>query len=76
MNPANSQFDLSQLVLWADTTAYVLNGWGWTVMIVSISSVLLLVSYCLIKVLNLPQVDQEEVKGPLRIDTGDTQDAD
>ena len=47
-----------------------------TVMILSVGTVVLLVSYCLWRVLSLPPVDQEEVKGPLNIDTGDTADAD
>jgi hypothetical protein len=47
-----------------------------TVMILSVGTVVLLVSYCLWRVLSLPPVDQEEVRGPLNIDTGDTADAD
>jgi hypothetical protein len=50
---------------------------GWTVMIVSVGSVLTLVSYCLYRVLTLPPVDIEEhLKGPFEIDTRDMQDAD
>ena len=50
---------------------------GWIVMIVSVSSVLCLVSFCLVRVLSLPPVEVEEhIKGPLEIDTGDTEDAD
>lgn len=49
---------------------------GWTVMIISIGAVLTLMSYCLYKVFTLPPVEQETLKGPLEIDTGDTQDAD
>ena len=50
---------------------------GWIVMTVSVSSVLTLVSYCLYRVLSLPPVEVEEhIKGPLEIDTGDTQDVD
>ena len=50
---------------------------GWIVMTLSVGSVLTLVSYCLYRVLTLPPVDVEEhLKGPLEIDTGDTQDAD
>lgn len=56
---------------------YDLNPAGWTVMIVSLSSVLSLVSYCLFRVLTLPPVDvTEHLKAPLDIDTRDTQDAD
>ena len=49
---------------------------GWIVMILSVGSVLSLVSYCLYRVLTLPPVEEESLKGPLEIDTGDTQDAD
>ncbi len=38
--------------------------------------VLALVSFCLYKVLGLPPVEMEDIKGPLEIDTRDTQDAD
>ena len=48
---------------------------GWFIMIVSISTVLLLVSYCLYRVLTLPPVEVEEhLHGPPTIDTGDTRD--
>ena len=47
---------------------------GWIVMTLSVGSVLSLVSYCLYRVLSLPPVEVEEhLKGPLEIDTGDTQ---
>jgi len=49
---------------------------GWTIMLISVGSVLTLVSYCLYRVLNLPPVEMEDIKGPLEIDTGDTIDAD
>lgn len=50
---------------------------GWIVMILSVSSVVALVSFCLYRVLTLPPVDVEEhLKGPLEIDTHDTIDAD
>ena len=49
---------------------------GWIVMLVSVGSVLSLVTFCMYKVLSLPPVEEEHVKGPLEIDTGDTQDAD
>ena len=48
---------------------------GWTVMILSVGSVLTLVSFCMYRVLTLPPVEEEHLKGPLEIDTGDTQDA-
>ena len=47
------------------------------VMTISVGSVLSLVTYCLIRVMTLPSVDFEEAtKGPLEIDTGDTDNAD
>ncbi len=46
------------------------------VMTLSVGSVLALVSYCLWKVFTLPPVEEETLKGPLEIDTGDTEDAD
>jgi hypothetical protein len=46
-------------------------------MIVSISSVLSLTGFCLYRVLTLPpNVAEEHLKGPLTIDTGDTENAD
>ncbi len=53
-----------------------MNSLGWIMMTVSVCTVLCLVSFCLTKVLSLPAVDMDEVKGPLEIDTGDTEDAD
>lgn len=54
-----------------------INPAGWAVMIASISGVLVLVSFCLYKVLTLPPVEFEDhLKGPLEIDTRDTSDAD
>lgn len=53
-----------------------MNAQGWTVMIISVGTVLTLVSYCLYRVLSLPPVDMEDLKGPLEIDTRDTTDAD
>ena len=50
---------------------------GWIVMAVSVGTVLLLVSYCLTRVLSLPPVEMDEaLTSPLEIDTGDTVDAD
>lgn len=50
---------------------------GWIVMIVSVSTVLTLVTFCLYRVLTLPPVEvTEHLKGPLDIDTRDTEDAD
>ncbi len=48
---------------------------GWIVMLVSVGSVLTLVSFCLVRVLSLPPVEEESLKGPLEIDTGDTEDS-
>lgn len=48
---------------------------GWFIMIVSISTVLTLVSYCLYRVLTLPPIEVEEhLHGQPAIDTGDTRD--
>ena len=58
--------------LLADKMSYA----GWTVMLISIGSVLLLVGFCLYRVLTLPPVDFEEIKGPATIDTGDRVDRD
>ena len=55
---------------------YDLNGQGLTVMLLSVGSVLALVSFCLYRVLTLPPVEEESLKGPLEIDTRDTSDAD
>jgi hypothetical protein len=45
-------------------------------MLISVGSVLSLVTFCMYRVLTLPPVEQEHLKGPLEIDTGDTSDAD
>jgi hypothetical protein len=49
---------------------------GWVVMLLSVGTVLVLMAYCVTKVLSLPPVELEDLKGPLEIDTGDTQNAD
>lgn len=49
---------------------------GWVMMIVSIVIVLCMITFCLVKVLTLPAVEMDEIKGPLEIDTQDTTDAD
>lgn len=46
------------------------------VMSLSVGSVLTLVSYCLYRVLTLPPIEMQDIKGPLEIDTRDTEDAD
>ncbi|WP_166824222.1 hypothetical protein [Thalassoroseus pseudoceratinae] len=42
------------------------------VMILSVGSVLTLVSFCLYRVLTLPPVEMQDIRGPLEIDTKDT----
>ena len=49
---------------------------GWTVMILSVGSVLALISFCMYRVLTLPPVEEEHIKGPLEIDIGNTRDID
>lgn len=50
---------------------------GWITLILSVSTVLALLTFCLYKVFTLPQVDVEEsLHGPGNIDTEDTTDAD
>jgi hypothetical protein len=49
---------------------------AWIMMSISVSTVLALVGFCLYRVLSLPPLEQDHVKGPLEIDTGDTQAAD
>ena len=49
---------------------------GWVMMLVSVGTVLALVSYCLVRVLTLPPTDIDEIRGPLDIDPGDTDNAD
>lgn len=46
---------------------------GWTIMIVSVGSVLALTGFCFYRVLTLPASELDELKAPLDIDTGDTQ---
>ncbi|MBN1851745.1 MAG: hypothetical protein JW829_03445 [Pirellulales bacterium] len=60
----------------APANHHALNFSGWLVMLVSVGSVLALISYCLYRVLTLPPIEQEHLKGPLDIDTKDTLDAD
>ncbi|MGB7949852.1 MAG: hypothetical protein WCH75_19385 [Candidatus Binatia bacterium] len=49
---------------------------GAIIMFLSVGAVLALVTFCVIRVLTLPPVEMEDIKGPLRIDTGDTENAD
>jgi hypothetical protein len=53
-----------------------MNVYGWCIMILSVGAVLTLVSFCLYRVLTLPPLEEEHLKGPLEIDTRDTADAD
>lgn len=49
---------------------------GATIMIVSVCAVLSLTIFCVVRVLSLPPVELEDIKGPLAINTGDTENAD
>ena len=49
---------------------------GVATMLISVGAVLSLVTFCLYRVFSLPPVEEETIKGPLEIDTGDTTDAD
>ena len=49
---------------------------GWIVMTLSVSTVVALLIYCLSRVLTLPPVEMEDIKGRLEIDTQDTENAD
>lgn len=49
---------------------------AWIMMSISVATVLLLVGFCLYRVMSLPPLEQDRVKGPLDIDTGDTQHPD
>ena len=52
-----------------------MNTEGWITMVLSVTMVLALASYCIYRVLTLPPVEVEEhLHGPPTIDTGDTQD--
>lgn len=53
-----------------------MNPAGVVMMIASIGVVLSLVSFCMYRVLTLPPTEEESIKGPLEIDTGDTKDTD
>lgn len=56
--------------------SYDLNLAGWVIMIVSVGGVLALSGFCAYRVLVLPPIEREHLKGPLEIDTQDTEDAD
>jgi hypothetical protein len=57
------------------TEKYTLTATSWVIMLVSVGSVLVLVTFCLVRVLTLPPTEEESLKGPLEIDTGNTHDA-
>lgn len=44
---------------------------GWLFLLVSMASVLSLTGFCFYKVLNLPPHEEEDLHGPLDIDTQD-----
>lgn len=48
---------------------------GAIIMILSVGAVLALTAFCVVRVLLLPPVELEDLKGPLEIDTRDTNDA-
>jgi hypothetical protein len=56
--------------------SYDINWQGLAVMLISVGSVLVLTAFCLVRVLTLPPVEEESLRGPLDIDTRDTTDAD
>lgn len=49
---------------------------GWAIMIISVGSVLALTAFCFYRVLSLPPSEIDDLKAPLDIDTGDTENAD
>ncbi|MGF1578704.1 MAG: hypothetical protein ACFCD0_05010 [Gemmataceae bacterium] len=56
-------------------TNYELTFAGAIVMFTSISVVICLATFCLVRVLTLPPTEEEFLKGPLEIDTGDTDES-
>ncbi len=78
MNLADWCLPLLNLLAAADvpTEESAITPAGWAVMIASIGMVIGLASYCLYRVLTLPPIDVEDIKGPLEIDTRDTRNAD
>jgi hypothetical protein len=64
------------LIAQAATEPAGLNKWGWTIMLVSVGSVISLTVYCMARVLALPPIEVDVLNSPLDIDTGDTEDAD
>lgn len=51
-----------------------MNTSGWVFLLVSVTSVMALTVYCFYKVLTLPPSEEEDLHGPLDIDTGDQED--
>lgn len=49
---------------------------GWTIMGVSLASVLMLNVFCFYRILSLPSAAESHLKAPLEIDTGDLSDPD
>ena len=48
---------------------------GGIIMVLSVGAVVALTTFCVVRVLSLPPVELEDLKGPLEIDTGDTDNA-
>jgi hypothetical protein len=51
-----------------------MNASGWVFLLVSVCSVTALTVFCFYKVLNLPPSEEEDLHGPLDIDTGDREE--
>ena len=49
---------------------------GWTMMVTSVGAVLALTVFCLVRVMQLPPAEVDDLTSPLEIDTGDTKNAD
>jgi uncharacterized membrane protein len=53
-----------------------MNTGGWIMMTLSVGSVLALITFCVARVLALPPMEEDHLKAPLDIDTGDKADPD
>jgi hypothetical protein len=53
-----------------------MNAAGWTMMTVSVTSVILATAWCFYRILTLPSAEADAFHGPPAIDTRDTFDAD
>lgn len=51
-----------------------MNASGWVFLLLSVGSVTALTVYCFYKVLTLPPSEEDDLHGPLDIDTGDRED--